>query len=181
MEPYIGQVQSFGFSYAPRGWAFCSGQIMSIMQNQALFALLGTTYGGDGRTTFALPNLNGRAALGMGNGQGVSPYVEGQIFGVEAVMLSTNNNPTHGHPTASTNVQASSAGGDQNTPVGNTWAGNGDTNQYGPSTTPLVAMSPAAIAVNIGAAGSSQPHDNRQPYLVGNYCIALQGIFPPRS
>ena len=178
MDPYIGEIRIFGGNYAPQGWAFCAGQIMSIAQNTALFSLLGTTYGGNGQTTFALPDLRGRVAVGMGQGPGLSPYNEGQMGGSENVTLNANNLPAHTHTFA---VQASTASADQSSParsipaMSNDGQGNGFnsyTKQSSNATLAPQATSPA---------GGSQPFNTVQPYLALNYIIALQGIFPPRS
>lgn len=179
MEPFIGQIQLFGFNFAPRGWAFCDGRLLSIAQNNALFALLGTMYGGDGQTTFGLPDLRGRVAIGMGQGPGLSNYTQGQLAGVEHVTLNINQIPAHNHL-----INVSNVDGTSNTASGNFLAtGNAiierstkvPANIYGTSLN--ATMSPQAVAL----AGSGMPHENMQPYLVLNYCIALQGIFPSRN
>ena len=163
-EPFIGEIQVFAFQYAPKGWALCNGQLLPISQNQALFALLGTTYGGDGRTTFALPNLQGRVPLGVGAG-----YVQGQQAGEESQMLIAPEMPAHTHTPLASLAAASSP-----SPADATWTNMGTANYAsGPNT----QMAGSAIV----AAGGSQPHENRSPYLTVNFCIALQGIFPSRS
>lgn len=172
MEPYIGQVCLFGFNYAPKGWAQCNGQLLSIAQNSALFSLLGTTYGGDGRTTFALPDLRGRVAINQGQGPGLSNYAIGQAAGTETVTLNTNQIPAHNH---TAQLHASNAAVNQEEPSGHLLA---ETAVYTDGTANQV-MNQAAVT--IGATGGNQAHENRQPYLVLNYCIALQGVFPPRS
>lgn len=166
-EPFIGQVTLFAGNFAPRGWAFCSGQLLSIAQNTALFSILGTTYGGNGQTTFALPDLRGRVPLGPGQGPGLSNVVLGQQGGVENVTLTQAQAPAHGHPVAASNAAATAA-----RPGGNLPAGNG---AYGAAAD--TTMNPAMV----GAAGGSQPHENRQPYLGMNFIIALEGIFPARN
>lgn len=172
MEPFIGQVCLFGFDFAPKGWAQCNGQLMSIAQNSALFSLLGTTYGGDGRTTFALPDLRGRVALSQGQGPGLSRYSMGQASGTEAVTLTTSQIPSHNH--AGT-LHASNGAANQEEAGGHLLAEaaiytDGAANQV---------MNPAAVT--IGNTGGNQPHENRQPFLVMNYCVALVGVFPSRQ
>jgi microcystin-dependent protein len=164
-SPFIGEIRLFGFHFQPVGWAFCRGQLLSIAQNTALFALLGTTYGGNGTTTFGLPNLQGRVAVGFGNGPGLSPVDLGEMAGAETVTLTSPQLPSHSHTMTGATGAATT-----NRPTG---AFSGAGNLY--STTDNVAMGPT------GATGGSQPHENRQPYLGLNYCIALQGIFPSRN
>lgn len=165
-EPFIAEVKLFPYSFAPRGWAFCDGQLMMISQNQALFSLLGTTYGGDGRTTFALPDLRGRTPVHPNPGNGITL---GQVAGAEAHTLTANEMPLHNHLAMADSNMAT-----QKTPVGNVWAAQ-SANSYGAAV--AGAMNPTALT----PAGESQPHDNMQPYLVLHFCIALQGIFPPRA
>lgn len=177
MEPLLGSIQAFAFNFAPRGWAQCNGQLLPISQNQALFSLLGTTYGGDGRTTFALPDLRGRTALNQGQGPGLSSYGIGTRGGSEQNTLNQNQLPSHTH-TATTHCQDGSA--NSNTPVGTVWAAEaGGTSATYSSAGSNQTMS--ASAVTVSNAGNSQPVNNMQPYLTLNYCIALQGIFPSRS
>lgn len=169
-QPFIGQIKLFGFNYNPRGHAFCNGALLSIQQNQALFALLGTTYGGNGTTTFGLPNLQGRAAINFGQSPGLSFYVMGQTAGEENHTLTIGEMPPHNHPVLST---ANSA--DQTYPPNNLLANNGSAPAF---------RNTAGGAMNAGTianAGGSQGHNNMSPYLVLNYCIALQGIFPSRN
>lgn len=172
-EPFIGEIRLFGFNFPPRGWARCDGQLLSIASNTALFSLLGTFYGGDGRNTFGLPDLRGRAALHMGTGPGLSPRSIGQKGGTESNTLTASNMPAHNHPAA-----ARSGAGNSNVADGNVWAMDaGVQSATYHSGTPDGAMSPDAI----GFAGSGTPVDNMPPYLALNYCIALVGIYPPRS
>jgi microcystin-dependent protein len=169
-DPFLGQIAIFSFPFAPKGWAFCQGQILAIAQNQALFSLLGATYGGDGITTFGLPNLQSRAAVSSGQGQGLSPYALGQAGGETAHALTTAEMPshTHGAATASDTTQLS--------PVGRYWAPNtGGNNTYS-------ATAAGTMSVNaVGLSGNSQPHPNMQPYLALNFCIALVGVYPSRN
>jgi microcystin-dependent protein len=173
-QPFVGQIIPVGFSFAPVGWLLCNGQTVPIAPYQVLYTLIGTTYGGDGVTTFGLPNLNGTAPLGMGQGQGLSPYVIGQIGGAEGVSLTSNQVGTHNHA-----AQASAKTGTTATPASTLALGqNAQTlvSMYGapPTTT---SLSPASI----GANGNSVPHENRQPYLAVNYIIAYAGLFPSQS
>ena len=167
-QPYMGEIRMFGGSFAPAGWAFCNGQLMPISQNDALFVILGTTYGGDGQETFALPDLQGRAPMHQGQGPGLSQnYVLGEKAGVESVTLTTQQIPNHTHP-----LVASLTPGTSKDPVGNTPAASeGDLYVGGSSTIPL---SPQAVTPD----GGSQPHENLQPYLCVSFILSLFGIFP---
>lgn len=165
MEPFLGQLALFPFAFPPKGWALCNGQLLSISQNQALFALLGTTYGGNGTTTFALPNLQGRVALDAGNG-----YAQGDTGGSESTTLQPTQMPQHSHVLSGTSGAASASSPSAGVVFAST---SGDS--YG--TASPVAMSPAIVAT----VGGSQPHENRQPFTVLSYCIATQGIFPSHS
>lgn len=168
-EPYIGELRCFGFNYAPQGWALCQGQLLPIAQNTALFSLLGTMYGGNGQTSFGLPDLRGRTPLGFGQGPGLSPRDQGEIGGEEAVTLTAQQVAPHTHPAmGGTDATAKSPAG---AVPGFTAGGSSYT------ATPSVAMNAGMIGPNSGG----QPHDNMQPYQVLNWCIALQGIYPPRN
>ncbi len=174
-DQFVAEIRLVGFNFAPAGWAFCDGQILPIAQNTALFSLLGTTYGGDGMNTFALPNLQGMTVLGAGQGSGLSYRDLGATSGSETVTLIPSEIPLHTHA-----VQAVDALGTTNAPAGNTWA----SARYGRLTEKTFSTSGAAIAVSataFAAAGGGQPHNNMPPYLVMNYIIALQGVFPPRT
>ncbi|WP_284638157.1 phage tail protein [Paenibacillus silviterrae] len=164
-EPFIGEIRLFGNNYAPRGWMKCEGQILSINTNQALYSLLGATYGGDGQTTFALPDLRGRVAIHNGNN-----VTYGTKAGEATHTLTVNEMPQHTHM-----VSGSSNAADQISPAGNVWAATA-INSYAPAAT-LVPMSAGAVSTS----GGSQPHNNMQPYLAVTYCIAVQGIFPSRN
>lgn len=174
--PFIGEIRMFGGNFAPRGWAFCNGQLLSIAQNTALFSLLGTTYGGNGQTTFALPDLRGRAALHAGQGPGLSSYSQGQVGGQETVTLNQNQLPVHSHT-----LNGVAAGGNQASPAGNLPAveSTGTSMNYASPNPPTVSVPMAAQA--IGNAGGGQPVPVVQPYLVINYIIALTGIYPSRN
>lgn len=165
-EQFLGQISIFAFNFAPNGWAMCNGQIVGINQNTALFSLLGTTYGGNGTTTFALPNLQGCVAMSFGNG-----YSQGQVGGEVNHTLLTNEIPPHSHP-ANYGAAATSL-----TPGGNLWAADPNGNVTFASS-PSETLAPQAIGQNNFG---SQPHSNTQPYLVLTFCIALQGIFPTRN
>lgn len=172
-DNFVGEIRLVGFNFAPTGWAQCNGQLLPISQNTALFSLLGTMYGGDGKTTFALPNLQGNAPMHRGQGPGLSDRVQGEVGGESAVTLLTTEMPAHAH-------QASGvAGSGQTSPQNNVWGqlpGRTAPPLYS-SSNPDVTMNPLAL----GVAGSSFPHNNLQPYLVLNFIIAMQGIFPPRG
>ncbi len=172
-EPFIAQVQIFPYNFAPRGWAFCDGQLLPIAQNTALFALIGTIYGGDGRTTLGLPNLKGRAVVHPGNGPGLSPVALGQRGGVETVTLSEAQMASHNHDLMADSFTANS--GD---PAGRVLARSQGANAYQTNTTAnLVQMS----ALTLQDTGGGGDHNNLQPFLTLNFCIALQGLFPSRS
>lgn len=173
-EPFLGQIDIFPYNFAPRGFAFCNGQILPISQNTALFSLLGTTYGGNGTTTFALPNLQGSVPVHFGQGIGLSPYVLGQTGGVASVTLTTGQLPTHTH-----SVGCQTAAGGLNSPANAVWGsgGRGKPPEYSTTSSPTADLSGSAL----GTAGSGQPHNNLSPYLALSFCIALQGIFPSRN
>jgi microcystin-dependent protein len=176
-EVFIGQLMLVPYNFAPRGFAFCQGQLLPISQNTALFSLLGTYYGGDGRSTFALPNLQGTIPIGMGQGPGQPLYSLGQTGGESSVTLSVSQIPQHTHIHQATSTAAASY-----SPTGATFApggGRGHAVPYyiAPNAGTLAPMNSAAVA----SVGGNQPHSNLQPYLSLNWVIALQGIFPPRS
>ena len=180
MDEYIGTIKAFGFSFPPRGWALCQGQTLSIAQNTALFSLLGTTYGGDGQTTFALPNLQGRTAIGQGQLSGGQNYAIGQISGTETATLNGSNLPAHTH-TATSLLYAEGADGTSPGPQGKL-LGSTDTNIYvNPTTDPNSQLASEAIVTTIAPAGGNQPFSILGPYLTINYSICLQGIFPSRN
>lgn len=170
-DPFIGEIRPFGFNYAPVGWALCAGQLLPIAQNTALFSILGTQYGGDGKTTFALPDLRGRVPLHAGAGPGLTPRVPGEMGGTETVTLTPQQLAAHSHGAA-----ANSGVGNAYAPTNAFWSADaGGANEY--AATPNVSMAADALALT----GGTNPHGNLQPYLVINYCIALQGIFPQRN
>lgn len=176
-EPFIAEIRLFGFNFAPLDWAFCQGQIMTISQNTALFSLLGTTYGGNGTTTFGLPNLQGRVPMGQGNGSGLSPRSLGQTTGTESVTLSSTQLPGHSHTLMAQNASASTAAPGSASLAKGSKGGS----RPGPLNT-YVATSNATMAPEVlSTVGGGQAHENRQPYLVLNFSIALRGIFPARN
>lgn len=185
MEGYIGEIRMFGGNFAPRTWAFCEGQLLPIAQNQALFSIIGTMYGGDGRTTFALPDLRGRVAMGAGHGPGLSDVRQGAKGGQETVTLTTNQIPSHNHSTQlSLNFAQPAVDGSSTStqPGPATLPGNTSTPAYSHSAA-NTTLKPGAVtgSVTVGNAGGNQPHENRQPWIGLRYIICLQGIFPSRS
>ncbi len=195
MEPLLGQIILFSGNFAPRGWAFCDGQLLPIAQNSALFSILGTVYGGDGRTTFGLPDLRGRAPIGPRNGPGLSDYRLGQKGGVETVTLNQTQIPSHSHTAGTTvqiNIGASSGNASISAPTnGSTLAQPGSltgrvfngTLGYN-NETPNVALNggnASTATTTIGNTGGNLSHENRSPFLAINYIVALVGVFPSRS
>jgi microcystin-dependent protein len=171
-DPFIAEIRIFGFNFAPVGWTTCSGQLMAISQNTALFSLLGTTYGGNGTSTFALPDLRSRIPIGVGQGAGLSQRVLGETAGEENVTLLNTELAAHTHP-----ANCNSNMGNSYDPDGNVWSVDaGGNNEYG-SGSVAGSMSPGALSLT----GGGQPHANIQPSLAVNFCIALQGIFPSRN
>lgn len=172
-DPFVAEIRIFPFNFPPKGWAWCDGQLLPLSQNTALFSLLGTTYGGNGKSNFALPDLQGRAPMHPGQGPGLSLHDLGETGGTETVSLLESELPSHGHA-----LMSLPAPGDTPTPAGNSLARViGATPYVPPAGAPLVAMAPEALA----PAGGDQPHNNLQPYLTFYFCIALQGVFPPRT
>lgn len=169
-DPFVAEIRIFPFNFAPTGWAFCDGQLIPISQNTALFSLLGTTYGGNGRSTFALPNMQGNAPMHPGQGPGLSLHDLGETGGSETVTLLQAEIPAHSHT-----LRASNTLGDNPVPTGNTLARYANAYQQ-TTNSGLVAMAAQSLA----PAGGSLPHNNMMPYLTLNFCIALQGVFPPR-
>jgi microcystin-dependent protein len=170
-DPFVAEIRIFGCDFAPTGWATCDGQLLPISQNTALFSLLGTFYGGDGKSTFALPDFDGSAAMHQGQGAGLSDRFLGETGGEQSVTLLQTEMPLHDHF-----VTASNQIGTDRTPGGEDLARSKGMNLYGPSGT-AVLMDPQATS----PAGGSLPHNNMSPYLTLTFCIALQGIFPPRG
>lgn len=180
MEPFIGEIRMFGGTFAPRGWAFCNGQILSIAQNTALFSLLGTIYGGNGQTTFGLPNLQGRVPMGFGNGPGLTFRSLGETTGTENVTLLAANLPAHTHPVSLPSPATTSLGTLMEPgPTAIPAASNQRNAQYAPSASANTQLS-AGVA-NTGSAGSNSPVSVMQPSLAVSFIIALEGIFPSRN
>ena len=193
MDPMLAQIMMFGGNFAPRGWAFCDGQLLPISQYTALFSIIGTTYGGDGRTTFALPDLRGRAPIHAGPGLGLTPRRIGDKFGTEDNYLNVLQLPSHNHSASNVNLdlKVSSAAASIAVPTNGASlaAGNETSGSRGATTpvqmyndaTPDITLSGTSTPITIGNTGGNQPVNNIQPSLVINYIIALQGIFPSRS
>jgi len=170
-NPFVAEIRIFPFNFPPKGWAFCNGQILPLAQNTALFSLLGTTYGGNGISNFALPNMQGSTPMHPGQGPGLSLHDLGESGGTDSVALLLSEIPAHTH-TANCN----SGMGDQYAPPKNFWATDAGGNKEYASSSNMVMASDA-----VSPTGGSQPHNNLQPYLVLNFCIALQGVYPPRT
>jgi microcystin-dependent protein len=174
MDPFVAEIRIFPFNFAPKGWAFCDGQLLPISQNTALFSLLGTTYGGDGKSTFALPDVQGDAPMHPGQGPGLSLHDLGETGGSQTVSLLDSEMPSHSH-----GLVASNQPGEDPTPgPSEALARSVGANLYQTNSAQnLVQLAPTAL----GTAGGSQPHNNLMPYLTLNFCISLQGVFPPRG
>lgn len=171
-DPFVAEIRIFPFNFVPKGWAWCDGQLLPLSQNTALFSLLGTTYGGDGRTNFALPDLQGRATMHPGQGPGLSLHDLGETGGSDTVTLLESEIPSHSHT-----MQGQTGIANSNDPAGKVFSQPfGGDDVYGPATN-VVTMAPDAIP----EAGGDLPHNNLQPYLTLYFAIALQGVFPPRS
>lgn len=170
-QPYIGEIRMFAGNFAPSGWMFCEGQLLSIAENETLFQLIGTTYGGDGQNTFALPDLRGRIPIHAGTGGAGTTYQLAQQGGVQSVTLTTAQMPVHSHPLLASNAEA-----DQRNPAGAQFARSEEPLYAAPGASP-----PNLDAAIVGVSGTNQPHDNRQSYLCVNFIISLFGIFPSPS
>jgi microcystin-dependent protein len=189
MDAFIATILPFAATFAPKNWADCQGQLINISSNTALFALLGTTYGGNGTTTFALPDLRGRVIVGIGQGGGLSNYAQGQLGGTENVTLTTAQLPAHNHPlTGSFSLQVSKGLGTHDIPNAGDYlgtvveSGGTNANAYTATAGTTVALGGfSGSGATVGMTGNNQPHSNMQPYLALRYIICLYGIFPPRS
>jgi microcystin-dependent protein len=168
-QPYVGEIRMFGGNFAPRGWVFCDGRLLSAADNEVLFQLIGTTYGGDGLATFGVPDLRGRIPIHMGQGNGLSPRTISEMGGVEEVRLTAPQIPAHTHA-----AQCSNGPGNQGGPIGNLWAAASTLTPYSTDASALQAMSAYAIENN----GGGQAHENRMPYLAIAFIISLFGLFP---
>ncbi|MFZ3309399.1 MAG: tail fiber protein [Xanthobacteraceae bacterium] len=172
-DQYLGEIRAFGFSFAPVGWAQCNGQLMAIQQNTALFSLLGTNFGGNGTSSFGLPNLGGNAPMHWGNSAGLSQYFIGETVGSATETITYNQMPLHSHA-----VQAAEGGTPSSAPNSSLWLAEGNPSKpYVNTNAPNTTLAQNAI----GIAGGSQPHQNMQPYETLNFCVALVGAFPPRG
>jgi len=180
--PYIGEIALLGFNFAPIGWARCDGSLLPISQYDALFALIGTTYGGDGQTTFAVPDLRGRVPVHQGTGPGLPNYVLGQVAGQSSVTLAAAQMPSHSHAVTGSVSQAAAAGpGTTAAPGGNVPAGSNSGENYAAAASANGNLAPMQFTGSLQAAGGNQPFDNMPPYLAFNFCIAVEGIFPSPS
>lgn len=180
-EPFIGEIKIFGFNFAPVSYALCQGQIMSIAQNTALFSLLGTTYGGNGQTTFALPDLRGRMPIGQGQGPGLPFYTMGEVAGTTNVTLLSNNMPIHNHAATGINVRIPVTSASEDSSATNNYIGNAVNDTFGPAASPTASLGAPVVSGSTAPAGGSQPFSILNPYLAINYSIATQGIFPSRN
>lgn len=171
-DPFVAEIRIFPFNFAPKGWAWCDGQLMPLSQNTALFALLGTTYGGNGKSNFALPDLQGRAPMHPGQGPGLSLHDLGEMGGSETVTLLESEIPAHSHALRASNEEGTQGSVTPGIAVAASVGGQ----MYQTNTTNLTQMAPQSLSV----AGGDQPHNNMQPYLTCYFAIALQGVFPPR-
>jgi microcystin-dependent protein len=177
MDAFIGEIRLMGFTFAPKGWLFCQGQLLSIQANQALFSVLGTTYGGDGRNTFGLPDLRGRVALGSGQMPGQATYVTGQMGGTENVTLAMGEMPKHDHSFTGTIKTAAAAEFPQ---IGQSYPAPGTVTQFAAGK-PNITLGTSSLPSTLSSVGANQSHENRQPMAVMNYAIATQGYFPSRG
>ncbi len=172
MDPFVAEIRIFPFNFAPKGWAFCNGQILPLSQNTALFSLLGTTYGGDGKSNFALPDLQGCTVMHPGQGAGLSLHDLGETGGSETVTLLESEIPSHSHA-----LRVINDVGEDRTPADEVLARSTGGALYSTGISNLVTLSDNALT----SAGGDQPHNNLMPYLTLNFCIALQGVYPPRT
>ena len=172
-DPFVAEIRIFPFNFAPKGWAWCDGQLLPLSQNTALFSLLGTTYGGDGKSNFALPDMQGNSPMHPGQGPGLSLHDLGETGGSQTVTLLQSEIPSHSHAMFAQNVPT----GQQADPTNTTFARPASGNLFTTNLNPIVQMAPNALA----PAGGDQPHNNLQPYLTFYFNIALQGVFPPRT
>lgn len=180
-EPFIGEIKIFGFNFAPQSYMTCQGQILSIAQNTALFSLLGTTYGGNGQTTFALPDLQGRVPIGQGTGPGLPSYNMGQVGGTPTTTLLSSNMPIHNHAATGINVRIPVTAASEDSSATNNYIGNAVNDTFGPAASPSASLGAPVVSGATAMAGGSQPFSIMNPYLTINYSIAIYGIFPSRN
>jgi microcystin-dependent protein len=181
IQPFLGEFMIFAGNFAPRGWALCDGQLLPITQNTALFSILGTTYGGNGTTTFALPDLRGRLSVHQGQGSGLSPYLLGQLGGEEQHTLEITEAPTHTH---TVNANNNGNAGGVSTPASTVLMGSPYAVEANSPPVPIYSTGTASLTMSsqmVGPTGGNGPHNNLMPYLAVNWCIALEGIFPSRN
>jgi len=178
MDPFVGEIRAFPFAFAPKDWALCNGQLMAITSNTALFSILGIAYGGDGKSTFGLPNLQSRVVVGAGQGGPLTPWGLGQVAGSDSVTILATEMPMHNHQITGMNNPGTALVPDDSSYLSRDVRGGSGVIQYmQTSATPSTLMAPNTL----GVSGGTQAHENRQPFLVMNYCIALRGVFPPRN
>lgn len=177
-DPFVAEIRMFPFNFAPTGWAFCDGQILPISQNTALFSLLGTTYGGDGKSTFALPNMQGNVPMQPGQGQGLSLHDLGEEGGAETITLLQSEMPAHSHSMSARGAAGTTTNPAGATPANMSWLAGASFGQVRGYSTAVPADT--AMSATLAVTGGGLPHPNMQPYLTVNFCIALQGVFPPR-
>jgi microcystin-dependent protein len=178
-DPFVAEIRMFGFNFAPSGWAMCNGQLLPLSQNTALFSLLGTFYGGDGKSTFALPNLQNSAPMQSGQGQGLSQHFIGEQAGSETVTLLAAEMPVHNHTMMARGAAGATTDPAGASPANMSWVSGSSFGQVRGYSTAVPADTP--MSATLAMAGGNLPHNNMQPYLALNFCIALQGIYPPRS
>jgi microcystin-dependent protein len=181
VEPFIGEIKIFGFNFAPVDYMLCQGQVMNISQNTALFALIGTIYGGNGQTTFNLPDLRGRVAIGQGLGPGLPVYTIGQLAGTPTTTLLSSNMPIHNHSAVGINVRIPVASSNEDSSATSNYIGNGVNDTFGPVASPTNSLAAPVVSGTTAVAGGSQPFSIMNPYLTINYSIAVYGLFPSRN
>jgi len=179
MDAFLGEIRLMGCNFAPKGWLFCYGQVLPINANQALFSLLGTTYGGNGVNTFQLPDLRSRVIIGVGQAPGLQNYVQGQIAGTESVTLNSTQLPQHVHPFTGT-IKVADGAASSTDPTLTQYPAAGTAKQFGTGTS-NASMATGTVGGTTSVAGNNQPHENRQPAMAMNYCIATTGYFPSRN
>jgi microcystin-dependent protein len=181
-QPFVGEIKIHACSFAPRGWQFCQGQLIPIQQNTALFSLLGTQFGGNGQTTFGLPDLRGRTPIHKGTGPGLTQHLMGEMSGTENVTLLATEMPMHTHATVTTAVlPCSNIPGNTDSPAGNFPAANENSENFSSTAEVNAAMGGLVVSQSLASTGNGQAHSNMPPYLVLNFCIATQGVFPSRN